>query len=112
MNIEHKEWNGVAVLTLNGRLDGNTSSGLESRFLQLAEQGASRYVFNLGGLEYVSSAGLRSLLLAAKKVKTMRGKLALAHMNEHVKEVFDMSGFSTIFTICATEQEALDIAAE
>lgn len=108
MNIEHKDVNGVTLVTIAGRLDGNTSGSLESRFLQLVEQGGSRFVFNLAELDYVSSAGLRSLLLAAKKVKAMRGKLALAHMNEHVKEVFDMSGFSTIFMICATEREALD----
>lgn len=110
MNIEQHLQDGVTVLTIVGRLDGNTSGQLEASFLQAVEQGASRFVFNLSSLEYVSSAGLRSLLLAAKKVKPIQGKLVLAHMNEHVKEVFDMSGFSAIFTICATEEEALQAA--
>ncbi|TMV51542.1 STAS domain-containing protein [Paenibacillus mesophilus] len=110
MNIEHKVQDGITVLSIGGRLDGNTSGNLESDFLRLLEQGSTRFVFNLSSLEYVSSAGLRSLLLAAKKVKSVQGRLALAHMNEHVKEVFDMSGFSTIFTICATESEAVQAA--
>ncbi|MDF2717277.1 MAG: anti-sigma factor antagonist [Paenibacillus sp.] len=110
MKIEHKVRDGVTVVAIGGRLDGNTSGNLETGFLQLVEEGATRFVFNLSALEYVSSAGLRSLLLAAKKVKSIQGKLALAHMNEHVKEVFDMSGFSTIFTICATETEAVQAA--
>ncbi|RKN84807.1 STAS domain-containing protein [Paenibacillus ginsengarvi] len=108
MNIEQRAKDGATVLALSGRLDGNTSGALESQFLQLVEQGAARFVFDLSQLEYVSSAGLRSFLLAAKKIKTIQGKLALAHLNQNVKEVFDMSGFSAIFTICATERDALE----
>ncbi|PYI55169.1 STAS domain-containing protein [Paenibacillus flagellatus] len=107
MNITEKTIDGVAVLAIGGRLDANSAGGLERRFLQLVEGGASRFVFDLASLDYVSSAGLRSLLLAAKKTKSIQGRLALAHLNEHVKEVFDMSGFSAIFTLCATEDEAL-----
>lgn len=107
MNIEHRQQDGITVVTIRGRLDGNTSSQMEAEFLRLAERGESRFVFHLAELDYVSSAGLRCLLLAAKKVKAMQGKLALAHMSEHVREVFDMSGFSSIFTICATETEAV-----
>lgn len=110
MNINEKAENGITVLTISGRLDANTSGNLEARFLQSVETGASRFVFNLDGLEYVSSAGLRSLLLAAKKVKAIQGILVLAHLSEQVKEVFDMSGFSSIFKICATEDEALQAA--
>lgn len=110
MNINEKAENGITVLTISGRLDANTSGNLEVRFLQSVETGASRFVFNLDGLEYVSSAGLRSLLLAAKKVKAIQGILVLAHLSEQVKEVFDMSGFSSIFKICATEDEALQAA--
>ncbi|MDF2721051.1 MAG: anti-sigma factor antagonist [Paenibacillus sp.] len=112
MNIDQHEQDGVTVLTIAGRLDGNTSGELEARFLRIAGEGASRFVFNLAALEYVSSAGLRSLLLAAKKVKAVQGRLALAQMNANVKEVFDMSGFSAIFTVCATEQDAVQQAAK
>ncbi|MCD1260513.1 STAS domain-containing protein [Paenibacillus athensensis] len=108
MNINEQAQGDVVLLTIGGRLDGNSSSTLEARFLQLVEAGKSRFVFDLGELEYVSSAGLRSLLVAAKKTKTIQGKLALTRMTDNVKEVFDMSGFSAIFSIYPTADEALD----
>jgi anti-sigma B factor antagonist len=109
MNISEKTLDGgdVTIVTIEGRLDANTSTALETRFVELTEQGGRKFVFDLHGLEYVSSAGLRSLLLAAKKTKALQGKLALAGMNESVREVFDMSGFSAIFSICGTEAEAV-----
>jgi len=108
MNINEQMHDDAVLLTIGGRLDGNSSSSLEARFLQLVEQGKSRFVFDLGELEYVSSAGLRSLLVAAKKTKAIQGKLALTRMTDHVKEVFDMSGFSAIFSIYPTADEALN----
>ncbi|OPH59784.1 hypothetical protein BC351_20090 [Paenibacillus ferrarius] len=111
MNITEQIVGNTVLLGLNGRLDANTSAGLESAFMKLVEQGNGKFVFNLQGLEYVSSAGLRSLLVAAKMIKVIQGKLALAHMNDHVKDVFEMSGFSTIFSIYETEDEAVQAIA-
>lgn len=107
MDIVERMQDGVAVLAIAGRLDTNTSSALEMKFTQLAGAGNTRFLFDLAGLEYVSSAGLRVFLLAAKKLKASGGKLALAHLSANVKEVFDMSGFSSIFAIYASEADAL-----
>ncbi|UKS25234.1 STAS domain-containing protein [Paenibacillus sp. HWE-109] len=111
MNITEQLQGDTVLLGLNGRLDANTSAVLESAFMKLVEQGNGKFVFNLQGLEYVSSAGLRSLLVAAKMIKVIQGKLALASMNEHVKDVFDMSGFSAIFAIYETQEEAVQAIA-
>lgn len=106
LKVSHSSREGVAIMAIQGRLDGNTSSVLEAEFLQLFEQGGSRFVFQLAELEYVSSAGLRSMLLAAKKLRASGGRLAMAQPSDPIREVFDMSGFSSIFTICSTEDEA------
>lgn len=108
MTITEELQGDIVLVSLQGRLDGNTSASLESAFAKLVEQGKGKFVFNLQGLDYVSSAGLRSLLSAAKMVKVIQGKLALARMNEQVKEVFDMSGFSSIFKLYETEDEAVN----
>ncbi len=63
---------------------------------------------NFEKLHYISSAGLRVLLAAAKQLKTADGELRICDLNEVVKEVFDISGFSTIFKIFENETEALD----
>lgn len=107
MNITEQMQGEIVLLSLNGRLDANTSTNLEAAFAKLVEQGKGKFVFDLQGLEYVSSAGLRSLLSATKMIKVIQGKLALARMNEHVKDVFDMSGFSSIFSIYETETDAI-----
>lgn len=107
MNITESIEGDIVLLSLNGRLDVNTSASLEAAFSKLVEQGKGKFVFDLQGLDYVSSAGLRSLLSAAKMIKVIQGKLALVRMNENVKEVFDMSGFSAIFSIYDKEADAI-----
>ncbi|MDF2961492.1 MAG: anti-anti-sigma regulatory factor, SpoIIAA [Paenibacillus sp.] len=108
MNVADRTVGEVVILDIQGRLDANTSGVLEAHFLKMVEQGHSKFVFGLAGLDYVSSAGLRILLVAAKKLKALKGSLALVQMTDNVKEVFDMSGFSAIFTIYATEADALN----
>ncbi|TDF97145.1 STAS domain-containing protein [Paenibacillus piri] len=107
MKITERAVGDVVVLDIQGRLDANTSGTLEAQFMNLIGQGHTKFVFGLAGLDYVSSAGLRILLTAAKKLKALKGSLALVQMTDNVKEVFDMSGFSAIFTIYGTEAEAL-----
>jgi anti-sigma B factor antagonist len=107
MNVTERTVDGVVILDIQGRLDANTSGSLEASFLKMIDQGHTKFVFGLAQLDYVSSAGLRILLVAAKKLKAIKGSLALVQMTDNVKEVFDMSGFSAIFTIYATEAEAL-----
>jgi anti-sigma B factor antagonist len=112
MNVTERTVGDIAIVAVEGRLDANTSGVLESKFVQLVEQGQTKFVFDLAQLDYVSSAGLRILLVAAKKLKALKGSLALIEMTDSVREVFDMSGFSTIFSIYATEAEATQALSE
>ena len=102
------EGNEAAAVTfiLEGRLDGSTSQHVEEAYLGQLETGAARFIFDLGQLDYVSSAGLRVLLLAAKKTRAAGGKIALFGLNQSVKEVFEISGFQSIFALFATGDEA------
>ena len=63
---------------------------------------------NLAKLDYISSAGLRVLLASAKQLKPDGGEIRICNLNEVVKEVFDISGFVTIFKVFGSETEALD----
>jgi anti-anti-sigma factor len=71
------------------------------------EMGETLFIFDLSRVSYISSAGLRAVLIAAKKTKSVHGKLAFVGLDDNIKEVFDMSGFSTILSIYSTENEAL-----
>lgn len=107
MNIAIETHGEALALQLEGRLDGTTVPQVEEAFLQQLEKGARRFVFDLSRLEYVSSAGLRVMLLAAKKTRAAGGKLALHGLSESVKEVFEISGFHTIFALYSSRDDAL-----
>jgi anti-anti-sigma factor len=83
-----------AVLALSGRLDGLSSPELERQVLALIEGGVDRLEFDLSGLEYVGSAGLRVFLIAAKRVKTAFGQL-----RPEVREVFEVTGLLQVLDV-------------
>jgi anti-anti-sigma factor len=68
---------------------------------------ANKLLLDMVGLSYISSAGLRIVLQAAKQMKTKGGRLALCSLKEQIKEVFDISGFSGILDISSTPEEAM-----
>ncbi|CAK0770866.1 putative anti-sigma factor antagonist BtrV [uncultured Gammaproteobacteria bacterium] len=107
MDIVEIKQGAVVVIELRGRLDSNTSKILEEKLLAAIAPEQPAMVVDCGQLDYVSSAGLRVLLMAAKKVKAARGKLALCALKAHVQEVFDVSGFSSIFAIHPARAAAL-----
>jgi anti-sigma B factor antagonist len=73
----------------------------------LIEAGENRFLVNFEKLDYISSSGLRVLLAAAKQLKGTDGELRICSLNEVVREVFDISGFTTIFKVFGSESEAL-----
>ena len=80
-----------------GRLDTTTAPELEST-LASSLDGVKKLVLDFGGLDYISSAGLR-VLLAAQKTMNKQGEMIVKDPNEDVKEVFDITGFCDILTI-------------
>ncbi len=98
----------VKVIRIEGRLDTQTSPDAQTQLTQLIDQGETKLVVNFEKLAYISSAGLRILLAAAKQLKGNSGKLRICSLNEVVQEVFDISGFTTILTVTKTEPEALE----
>ncbi|MEO8010706.1 MAG: STAS domain-containing protein [Dokdonella sp.] len=94
------------VLALTGRLDTDTSADLELALMDLLQAGQTRFVIDLAGVGYVSSAGLRVLLMLGKKVDGS-GELKLAALNPSVKQVFDVAGFTQLFSIYRDRATAL-----
>jgi anti-sigma B factor antagonist len=108
MEIRETSAGDVVVLELDGRLDTKTSHLLEKKLLDLMGEGKLRIVVDMASLQYLSSAGLRVLLMLGKKLNAAEnGNLALCSMNENVREVFDIAGFTAVFTIENSRAEAL-----
>lgn len=106
MEIAKKEKDGVVMVALTGRLDAPSAGDTEAELNALVEQ-ETRLLIDLKGLEYISSAGLRVLLVIAKQIRKNNGKMCLCSLTETVSEVFEISGFLAIFDIAETEEEAV-----
>jgi anti-sigma B factor antagonist len=87
------------TLSIAGRLDTITSVELSNELDKIFAEGAFDIVFDLKGLDYVSSAGLRVFLVAQKQATSKGTKLELTGVSDTVKEVLDITGFSSILTI-------------
>ncbi len=108
MEIAVRDAGDVKVVGIEGHLDTNTSPDVEAQFSQLLDQGVKKILVNFEKLEYISSSGLRALLTTAKQLESTDGSLRVCSLNENVQEVFDISGFSVIFSVFGSESEALD----
>ena len=106
MNITTNTTDNSSTLTLEGRLDSNTSETLAQQLNATMDTGQHNLIVDFSQLAYISSAGLRVLLMAAKRVKRENGALILCGMQDHIREVFAISGFLQILTVTATQQEA------
>jgi anti-anti-sigma factor len=98
MKIETQKNGPVMIVSVSGRLDTHTTGQFDEAMTPLAET-EKHLVIDFSNLEYISSAGLRSILMVAKKVKENQGSLALASLTQMVKDVFEMSGFGAIIRI-------------
>lgn len=107
MQIDTREVAGMTVVDMVGRLDTSTSGEAYDRMVAIAKSGASKVILNLEKMEYVSSAGLRVILTAAKLLKSSMGEMKICHANGVVKEVLETSGFDHIIDIYDEENEAI-----
>lgn len=107
MNLEQSQKGDVLILRPIGRLDSNSAPELERTVVEHLDKGVTRIVFDLSSMDYISSAGLRVILLAGKRLRVTKGKLVLAGLRELVREVFEMSGFLSLFAVGDTLEEAL-----
>ncbi len=85
-------------LALEGRLDTTTAPDLEKE-VKSSLDGMTDLVFDMAKLEYISSAGLR-VLLAAQKIMNKQGTMEVIHVDDTIMEIFEVTGFSDILTIC------------
>lgn len=107
MDVERISVGEVQVFRITGRLDSGTSPAFEAQVLKVIRPGANRVVLDFSKVDYVSSAGLRVVLLAAKQTRATQGGFAIFGMAKAIHHVFEMSGFARIIKLFDTEQEAV-----
>jgi anti-sigma B factor antagonist len=107
MDITERRTADIVTLSLSGKLDTTTAKTFEERMLAHIEAGDRRFIIDLAQLDYISSAGLRVFLLAAKRLESGKGKIVLCSLKNPVREVFDIAGFSSIFSVYGSHDEAM-----
>ncbi|MFG1421846.1 STAS domain-containing protein [Roseixanthobacter liquoris] len=99
MQIEREQAGEDVLLKVAGRLDTPNAKPFEASLLEVVGTTSGGIVVDLAGVVYVSSSGLRALLVAGKAMRTAKRKLSLRSLQPQIREVFDISGFSTLFEI-------------
>ncbi len=103
VNSERKEK--YSIVSVSGKIDAITCSDLEDTLIHLLDAGENRIILNMRGCDYISSAGLRVLLVSAKQLYGS-GLFALCSLDDNVSEILEMAGFSTFMNIYANLETA------
>lgn len=106
------EENNTTIFTLSGRLDSHTAPQFEKQVRDYLTSPARHLVLNFNKLDYISSAGLRIILNTAKAYKPTPYRFITCNMQDHVQEVFEISGFDSFITICKSLDESLSTLQE
>jgi anti-anti-sigma factor len=106
MTVTENRQGTATVVGVQGRLDAVTSSEFEKKLLGIMDGGCRKLVIDCSALDYISSAGLRVFLAAAKHLKNLQGSIVVAAPLAQVREIFDIAGFSAILPILPTVAEA------
>lgn len=111
MEIQEDQIDGVLVLGIKGRLDSNTSKAFEDKVNDFLSKSVSRVIIDFHGVDYINSTGLRVLLYALQQMQKSGHSLVLCSIKDYMREVFDISGYSEIFTIEDDRDGALRVLA-
>lgn len=102
MQVRNQRYEASLVVRVSGRLDAVTAPAFEAHCQQVLQQGERDLILEFGGMDYLSSAGLRSILVVAKATGAAGGQFALANAGGMVRNIFEISGFLRMFRVIET----------
>ena len=107
MELPEERVGEAIVLEARGRIDSTTAKEFGDRMLAIIESGCRRLVVDLKNLAYISSAGFRALLLAAKKADDTSSQLVLCGISGKIRQLFEIGGFTDLFRIHTSREDGL-----
>lgn len=108
MNITNEKIGNILILCPEGQINSSNAAGIEADLMEHINKGERSLVLDLSHLQYISSAGLRVVLVLAKRLREEGGRVVLGGLLPHVYEVFNISGFLSILTVVETREAALE----
>jgi len=109
MELNSYQEDGIVRLEVIGRLDTATAQEFEKKVLAVIENAEQSFIMDCDGMEYISSSGLRIMLMMLKKIKNAQGNLVLYRLQDNVSEVFRICNFTSLFNITATKEAAIEL---
>lgn len=107
MEIKVENNDNYALVSLDGKLDSVSSGETENKLKEIMSGEQKTILINMENMKYISSAGLRVLLIMAKKAKAAQSRLILSSLIPEVKDVFNISGLANLFEIHDSVEEAV-----
>ena len=112
MEMREARRNDVLVLALKGRLDAVSTPGVRNRLQERIDQGERQFAVDAAGLTYISSSGLVLLLQVGKQLQERSGRMVLCALHKPVKRVLEIAGFTSLFSIFSSSEEAIQAASK
>ncbi|MDD5482376.1 MAG: STAS domain-containing protein [Kiritimatiellae bacterium] len=106
MQITVEEKQPSLVIKLAGHMGHASVNELRRVFDEWLAKGSQNFIVDMGGLQYINSAGLRCFFEVSKKINALKGKLLFCGIQSEVRQIFDVSGFTSLFSICDTVESA------
>lgn len=114
LTVTSRENAGVTLVRMQGSLSATTAEQGNQEMKKIVDSGAKKVVINLADVDYISSGGIRVLILACKQLNNIQGEMKIAAAKGMVKEALDASGFNLLnrvygesIQLCNTEEEAV-----
>lgn len=107
MEIGIREEGGVPVAAIAGEIDGKTAPQAQAQLMPVIER-AGRVLMDMTGVSYMSSAGLRILLLLYRQATARDGKVVLVGLTDQIRDTMAMTGFLKYFMVCGSVEEGLE----
>ncbi|MGB6063324.1 MAG: STAS domain-containing protein [Desulfomonilaceae bacterium] len=108
MQINVRMDQNLLIVSVEGRMDTVSAPEFQQRMEELLDREGKGILMDFEKLEYVSSAGLRSILIAAKKAKSLGGQVSCCSLQDMVRKVFDVSGFTGMLPVYDSLEDALN----
>jgi anti-anti-sigma factor len=109
MSIKGTKQDGFVEYKLEGRLDTRNYPETEKKLMEGIENGERVMLLDLSNLSYISSSGLRVLLMVLKKLHALKGTIVLLGLQDQIKEIFEISGFNKFFDIYDERSKAIEV---
>lgn len=107
MEVRRIDENGVTLLSLHGRFDATAAPDAESTFKDFISEDINQVVLDLADVEYISSGGLRVIIMLAKALEKSGGAIRLCSLSPFVSEVFELTNLAKRYVLCDTREDAI-----